>query len=219
MAESATAEVIQLFEITELKCCQCKQTKVLSEFSRNRNKKRGYSYRCSKCSSINLYEKNHIRASEWIISHSEHTCPKCKITKPISEFHRNERKFRGIDNTCKLCGAPGRKVAREKFWKKNGGRDGYKSTTWDFKKTLYGITKEQFYQKLSEQQGACSICRITPIGDVWKVYHVDHNHLTGQVRGLLCGHCNRGLGQFKDSITAIKNASQYLEKWGSYGDA
>ena len=47
---------------------------------------------------------------------------------------------------------------------------------------------------------------------------VDHNHVTGEFRGVLCKQCNRALGMFKDSTTILKNALEYLEAYGSYGD-
>jgi hypothetical protein len=47
---------------------------------------------------------------------------------------------------------------------------------------------------------------------------IDHNHDTGEFRGVLCRQCNRALGMFKDSSTILRNAVEYLEAFGSYGD-
>lgn len=58
------------------------------------------------------------------------------------------------------------------------------------------------------QGSACAICRTpTPTGRGW---HVDHCHTTQKVRGVLCHHCNTGLGMFRDSPTALAAAITYL---------
>jgi len=46
---------------------------------------------------------------------------------------------------------------------------------------------------------------------------IDHNHNTGEFRGVLCKQCNRALGMFKDSSMILRNAVEYLEAFGSYG--
>lgn len=74
----------------------------------------------------------------------------------------------------------------------------------------YGVTPEQFDQLLSEQQGACAICRQQP--DEGRVLHVDHDHHTKKIRGLLCDTCNGGLGMFKDQQDLLRAAVAYLEK-------
>jgi hypothetical protein len=65
------------------------------------------------------------------------------------------------------------------------------------------------------QQGRCAVCHNSEVIKVksgtTKRLSVDHDHNTGQIRGLLCSHCNHGLGNFKDSIEYLKAAIQYLK--------
>ncbi len=75
------------------------------------------------------------------------------------------------------------------------------------RKYLYGITQEEFDRKYQEQGGLCAICRVNPATSV------DHNHETGENRGLLCGNCNRGLGLFRELIANFESAIAYLYKW------
>ena len=73
----------------------------------------------------------------------------------------------------------------------------------------YDLTVEQYDELLAEQGGVCAICK-GPSTE--KGYHVDHDHVTKRVRGLLCSRCNVGLGQFKDSPDRLRVAVEYLEK-------
>ena len=77
-----------------------------------------------------------------------------------------------------------------------------------FKK--YGITKTVFHQMLVDQNYKCAICSKSLVNvDV----SIDHNHITGQTRSLLCHHCNSGIGFFNEDTTIISNVLRYLEKW------
>lgn len=79
----------------------------------------------------------------------------------------------------------------------------------------YGLTVYKFHLLAEQQGGKCAICRTTPqsIGELL----VDHNHQTGEVRGLLCIACNTGIGHLKDSPDVLRNAVSYLESLGYYG--
>jgi hypothetical protein len=70
----------------------------------------------------------------------------------------------------------------------------------------YGIGAEQVEEMIEEQGGLCVICQ-RQLGDK---PHVDHDHATGQVRGILCFNCNGGLGQFGDDILRLQQAVEYL---------
>lgn len=64
--------------------------------------------------------------------------------------------------------------------------------------------------RFQEQDGRCAICNV-PIEI--KSAHLDHDHITGRIRGMLCRDCNWGLGNFKDSIESLRRAIQYLENY------
>lgn len=77
-----------------------------------------------------------------------------------------------------------------------------------YRKSRYGITDEQFDQLLFAQGGKCKICGTTKFP--YKGPHVDHDHTTKKVRGLLCLNCNRGIGAFKESPVLLRKALEYL---------
>lgn len=81
----------------------------------------------------------------------------------------------------------------------------------------YGLTVEQATAMLTEQGYRCAICRVRFVSS--KSFHIDHNHETGAVRGVLCTRCNFGLGQLKDSPVVLRAALAYLERHGFYGPA
>lgn len=78
-----------------------------------------------------------------------------------------------------------------------------------------GITPEQLVDAFERQECACAICH-----DQIKLIDsaIDHNHASGEFRGVLCRQCNRALGMFRDSPTILRSALGYLETNGSYGD-
>ncbi len=65
------------------------------------------------------------------------------------------------------------------------------------------------------QEECCAICK-TEIEIMDSA--IDHNHETGEFRGVLCKQCNRALGMFGDSPKVLRNALEYLEAFGSYGN-
>lgn len=74
----------------------------------------------------------------------------------------------------------------------------------------YGVTIEQYDEMLAQQNGLCAICNKTC--GTGRNLAVDHDHATGEVRGLLCAECNTGLGKFKDSLDLLTGAMSYLIK-------
>lgn len=72
----------------------------------------------------------------------------------------------------------------------------------------FGLTQDDYLQLLAAQGGRCAIC----CSATSKQLSIDHDHVTGKVRGLLCMACNTGLGQFKDNDDLLCAAINYLKR-------
>lgn len=85
----------------------------------------------------------------------------------------------------------------------------------------YGITLEEYKELLIAQSGLCAICETPGIDKpehgarkqgLTQRLHVDHDHVTGKVRGLLCGPCNRAIGLLRDDEKIIYAAADYVAR-------
>jgi hypothetical protein len=103
--------------------------------------------------------------------------------------------------------AMARKAADPEKWKEQ--------KRWHGIKQKYGITKDQYEQLFATQNGCCALCGRKEAED--NRLHIDHCHTTMVVRGLLCGHCNKALGLFRDNPDVIDRASAYLRGEVTYG--
>lgn len=102
---------------------------------------------------------------------------------------------------------PAMKVYSKKHYQKN--RTKRLEQTWAARlKRDFGMTVADYQEMLGQQGGGCAICTKKPTG--YRL-HVDHDHETGDVRGLLCRECNGGIGMFKDSGDLLGRALAYLE--------
>ena len=78
-----------------------------------------------------------------------------------------------------------------------------------WRERVYGITDEIYEQMLESQGNACACCR-SPFGESRP--HIDHDHETGLVRGLLCRGCNVGIGALGDDLEGVQRAAAYLAR-------
>jgi hypothetical protein len=76
----------------------------------------------------------------------------------------------------------------------------------------YGVTEDQIAQMMADQGGRCAICMTSKPGGKGNRLHIDHDHETGIVRGLLCTKCNVALGQLGDNIFIVGRALKYLQR-------
>ena len=88
----------------------------------------------------------------------------------------------------------------------------------DVKCNQHGITLEELHSK--DAVTNCEICeaKLTR-GSSSNGRTMDHNHVTGEMRGVLCNNCNRGIGLLQDNPWIIKRSLEYLKKYGSYVDS
>ena len=98
------------------------------------------------------------------------------------------------------------KESNPELWKEREFRSGLKKH--------YGVTPEWYSAQLSSQKGVCALCGNQP-GE--KRLAVDHSHVTNQVRGLLCTHCNTGLHKMEENLGWIRKAEAYLLKHAKQG--
>lgn len=143
-------------------------------------------------------------------------CSKCGVEKPIGSFRRKAATKDGYDGQCKDC-----KRAWDKEWlakRPTYFKDDYqrRKATGDARHrqllAKFGLTLEQYNVMKAAQNNRCAICGDEELPTWKKCLAVDHDHDTGQVRELLCGSCNNGLGKFRDDPELLTVAAMYLRR-------
>jgi len=119
-------------------------------------------------------------------------CPKCKHRiYSKTWYEKNKERVRHYNNT---------------------DSQKYNSRKYNLRK--YGLTPDSYAKLIEEQDNRCAICQqpetVLGTGGEIKNLAIDHNHETGQTRGLLCNNCNRALGLFQDSAELLERAIKYV---------
>lgn len=130
-------------------------------------------------------------------------CTKCGVEKPLFGFSKQRGKHRSI---CKDCNS--------KYAMSKPIRDRRRATMM---KNRYNFTIDEYNEMWEKQQGLCVVCNQPETTKhqtgVTRNLGVDHDHLTGKVRGLLCQQCNKALGDVDDSIEKLEALIEYLKKY------
>ena len=143
-------------------------------------------------------------------------CTKCGLTKPLSDFYKNKSKSTGYEAACKICH---RSQVRENELKnhekyKAYHRDYYRKNKEKHRnnhlKARYGIDSDHWQNLFDSQKGCCAACGIHQ-SKLRRTLDTDHNHFTGEVRGLLCSRCNVLIGQADEDVILLKILVRYLE--------
>lgn len=179
-----------MFEIRT--CISCKKEKVLEEFRKVNDRKSGRSRTCKECHNIYCRLLNNETRKKKVISDDGFkTCKFCDKSKDMTNFHKNPITKDGRTNYCREC-----------------------STVLAFQRRIkkdYGMTIEDYNDFFEIQDGRCAICNKHQ-SELDKRLYIDHNHVTGEVRGLLCANCNTLLGMAQDRINILEAAINYIEE-------
>ena len=134
----------------------------------------------------------------------------CGKHMPVFLYGKDKSRKDGLNPYCTPC-SKRRGAEYNAKYRANG------QARWMKLKHKFGFSKED-YEAMWEAQGkCCAICKTTEArgrGD----FHVDHNHKTDEIRGILCAECNVGIGKLLDSPKVLKSALAYLEEKGCYGE-
>lgn len=139
-------------------------------------------------------------------------CYKCGLVKPRTAFVADKSRSTGIASACKECNA---RDARR--WRKEYGhaRRFRASSTKSHLKREYSITLEEYDVLFEGQNRCCAICgkpeRAMYRGSP-RHLAVDHDHITGQIRGLLCFRCNILLGHVGEDVDLLLKHITYLRR-------
>jgi hypothetical protein len=195
-------------------CNKCNISKSAPEFKKDPRNKDGLQGICRLCNRES--EKLRIaRLAKGIgkIEITEKHCNCCGLTLPAEDFYKDTTSSDGRYSVCKECKdfsvQQWRSDNREEY---NRGRREYNMQPENYKRLRlqrYGITPADFDKMLAEQQGKCKLCFKIPDTDK-RPLCVDHNHVTGKVRGLLCYGCNR-LMVLIDNEELLKRALAYTK--------
>lgn len=112
----------------------------------------------------------------------------------------------GLGTYCRKCNSN-----KTSEWKSNNKDREKLNRRKSALKAAYGISVDEYDSILKSQDGGCKLCNRTDTGSKrCNYFHVDHDHATGKVRGLLCNNCNRGIGYLGDSPERLVKAAEYI---------
>lgn len=154
-----------------------------------RIKAKGFTYSCNSCSK-----------EIWIPSNKKNSTGLC--------YFCSRKKHLVLESNTKVCSTCKQELDLSKFVLLKNKKSYKAQCTKCLNLYKYGINKNDFDKLLSDQNNVCAICEEE---SDYNSLNVDHDHLTGRVRGLLCGNCNKGIGLFKDSSDLLIKASKYLK--------
>ena len=215
------------------RCYRCKESLPVEQFAKNRATKDGLQAACRKCSRViaREYEGRHAEAVR--LRYAEKlartpapsetkVCRKCGEEKPRLAFYAHRSTRDGRANYCSDCAKADQRERnsqrREQIKADNAKRRADPAKRARYNRQMrrnwlknYGLTPEGFDALLEAQGGVCAICGLP--GREWaeRNLHVDHDHTTHAVRGLLCGRCNVAIGLMGDDAEKLQRAIEYLK--------
>ena len=168
-------------------CRSCERALEVDAFAVHRGRPDGRKSYCRECGHDRYRtgrESQGALVRPKVVPEGHKFCRSCQTVKPLSDWTASAYTTDGFRSSCRACTS-----ARAR-------RDHLVRT--------YGITADDVAAMLEAQDGVCAICRAADAA------HIDHDHATGAVRGMLCFRCNAALGQFDDDPVVLVRAARYL---------
>ena len=166
------------------RCSKCKKTKVLTDFNNDKRKKDGKSTRCRACDRMRLCDRRN--QSYW---------------RDHDPYTQNKVHWLGF-KICRLCERRKRLTSFYRASKENDGLHGFCIAC------VHTYRQERKYGTSICDTDACETCGATGIS----ILCIDHDHTTGNIRGILCHRCNRVLGEITDDTHILVAMLRYLRK-------
>jgi hypothetical protein len=173
------------------RCAKCKTEKPLSEFHKRSARKGGVQSMCKQCT----YERWLLKSAD--PNYRAHHANKCRQRR---EAFTEDQRREYLD----------RAAYSARLRRQNMTPDEKQAWALNRKAKNYGTSVDEISNILSQQNQSCAICRTPFKGKCGREVHIDHDHDSGQVRGVLCRLCNPGLGYFRDNVDLMRHAIRYL---------
>jgi hypothetical protein len=192
-------------------CGKCGELKSIDDFYKiTKRGKPTVRPECKKCTCAYQKSKRVKNVRIERLKEGFRVCSSCKIEKPFSDFWKNSLDAYGIKHKCIECSKRDEKEEyhepsskRRELMERN--KSNIRIAKMKYKYKQYGVTPEQVLEMHIKQNYKCLICGVEK-----ELLYVDHCHETSKIRGLLCQHCNSGLGMFKDNEKLLYQAIDYL---------
>ena len=166
-------------------------------FTNSSNKTDGLRPECKKCTNMRVKEYRENNREKYSNRHKKYYE---NNKEKLKQYQKDHRKYNQSDSEKK-----------QKYYRKN---------KHNILKRKYNITLKDYENMLFEQNNICFICNEKIVSQFTNennnVACIDHNHETGKVRALLCRSCNSGIGYFKEKISILKSAINYIKKFDNY---
>ena len=193
-------------------CTGCGQSKIYTEFHKCKATSDGLQYKCKSCSAEATKQSRAIKRLKdpgheknvkklWYQKNREVSIARAKVYR---ENHPEWAKEMNKKHS---------QIWRQRYPEKAKILASKQSRS----RTLRGhdLTEDSYHAIKTQQQSRCAICGVIPddnYGGFHDGFHIDHCHVSGRVRGLLCKHCNVGIGMLKDSEEVLQKAIEYLHR-------
>lgn len=133
-------------------------------------------------------ETINVTSTELTTTSNLKTCTSCRRELSLERFTKDRQNSDGLCARCIECRAHERRLAQ------------------------YDLTPQEYARMLFIQNYACAICHRT-LNELDHGLVVDHDHVTGKVRSLLCGNCNTAIGLLGDDVVRMERAKEYVKLW------